>query len=69
MAAGGQAGDLQGASDRGSAAAVAGRVQTEVQTVAGPWAGAHGAVRAPSSLSRSVEGTVFPPIKHWREIV
>jgi hypothetical protein len=55
MTAGGQAGDLQGASDRGSAAAVAGRVQTEVQTVAGPWAGAHGAVRrrrAPSSLSK-----------------
>ena len=49
MVAGGQAGDLQGASsstsDRGSATAVAGRVQAEVQTAAGPRAGAHGAVR------------------------
>jgi hypothetical protein len=54
MAAGGQAGNLQGAflstSDRGSAAAVAGRVQAEVQT--------------PPKLTMK-----FAPKTYWREIV
>jgi hypothetical protein len=77
MVAGGQAGDLQGASsstsDRGSATAVAGRVQAEVQTAAGPRAGAHGAVRRRGALIKALktvaetlpklERTIkFPPI-------
>jgi hypothetical protein len=77
MVAGGQAGDLQGASsstsDRGSATAVAGRVQAEVQTAAGPRAGAHGAVRRRGALIKALKtvaetlptGNVlikFPPI-------
>ena len=77
MVAGGQAGDLQGASsstsDRGSATAVAGRVQAEVQTAAGPRAGAHGAVRrrralmvaeTPPKLQRTYK---VPANNEWRE--
>ena len=70
MVAGGQAGDLQGASsstsDRGSATAVAGRVQAEVQTAAGPRAGAHGGRQAPPGCGNPSKVCnvliKFPPI-------